>query len=162
MRLLLALILTATLPFAQAGEPEGASIDSAAIEQALLNWDNAWKTKDHVLAAKDYAVDADWTNAFGMTRKGKDQIEATLKEVFALPFVMAGDSQVVSQEIRFLDQGTALVRTRVERVGQLNPDRQALGTRHTNHLRVLKKADGQWRIVSHLISDARSTENGNQ
>ena len=37
----------------------------------------------------------------------------------------------------------------------LAPDGQPLGARHTSHLRVLHRQGANWRIVSHLISDAR-------
>ena len=136
--------------------------DRAAIEKAIHHWNTAWDTKDSALAAQDYAADADWTNAFGMVRKGRAEIQATLAEVFALPFVMAGDSETVDQSIRFLGPDTALVLTRVQREGQKNPGQQSIGTRHTSHLRVFSRIDGRWQIVSHLISDARDRETGKQ
>ncbi len=111
MRFALLLILVLGMPVSVFG---GSNEDKAAIEQAVANWDRAWKIKDPALAARDYAEDADWTNAFGMVRKGQTDIEATLTEAFALPFVMAGDSQTVKQDVRFLDKNTALVLTRVQ------------------------------------------------
>lgn len=161
MRYLLAMLLSmgVLFPLHASSSPE---TDKVAIQQVISNWDRAWKIKDPVLAARDYAKDADWTNAFGMTRKGQAQIEATLKDVFALPFVMAGESSTSQQEIRFLGPDTALVLTRVTRAGQLDPGNKSLGTRQTSHLRVLSRVDGRWQIVSHLISDARSTATGKQ
>ena len=47
---------------------------------------------------------------------------------------------------------------RVERSGQLTPSGQPLGTRHTTHLRVFARSHAGWKIVSHLISDARGSE----
>lgn len=158
--LVLLLILLAGAP--ALAEPTGTSRDQAAIQAAIVRWDHAWESKDAVLAARDYAEDADWTNAFGMIRKGRSAIQATLTEVFALPFVMAGSSETVGQEIRFLGPDTALVLTRVRRAGQQLPDGQALGTRQTNHLRVFSRIEGRWQIVSHLISDARDRETGKQ
>src|SRR5690606_25137795 len=69
--------------------------DRLQIEQAIENWNKAWQTKDYRLAAQDYSEEADWTNAFGMSRKGRTEIEQTLKEIFALPFVMEGESKTV-------------------------------------------------------------------
>lgn len=161
MRLALALFLSlgiSLLSPAHASQDD----DKAAIEQAIANWDKAWKVKDPALASRDYARDADWTNAFGMVRNGREEIEATLKEVFALPFVMAGDSTTADQDIRFLGQDTALVLTRVKRSGQLDPRNESIGLRQTSHLRAFSRIDGAWLIVSHLISDARSTETGKQ
>ena len=60
-----------------------------AIERAYDNWYRGWETKDHELAARDYAVDAIWVNAFGMKRVGRAAIEATLKVTHqppAMPF----------------------------------------------------------------------------
>lgn len=38
------------------------------------------------------------------------------------------------------------------------PDGQALPPRRITHLRVLAREGGEWRIASHLISDARATQ----
>jgi uncharacterized protein (TIGR02246 family) len=126
-----------------------------AIEEIIERWNEGWRTKDPSLATRDYSDDADWTNAFGMQRQGRAEIEALLAQVFALPFVMAASSQVVEQFMRFLHDDVALVWTRVERTGQLKQSGEPLGIRNTSHLRVLVKSDGAWQIVSHLVSDAR-------
>lgn len=131
--------------------------DRKAIEQTISNWETAWKTKNAKLAAHDYSADADWTNAFGMTRRGRTEIEALLEEVFLLPFVMAGESETASQSIRRLAPELVLVITRVERAGQLSSGGEEIGVRHTTHHRILQKTGDQWHIVSHLISDARET-----
>jgi uncharacterized protein (TIGR02246 family) len=81
------------------------------VEQVIENWNRAWKAKDAKLAAQDYAHDADWTNAFGMKRKGRAEIEKFLAEVFTLPFVMAARSKVVEQSVRFIKPDVALVVT---------------------------------------------------
>lgn len=132
--------------------------DSTAIGVALDNWFRASEVKDAALGARDYAPDADWTNAFGMTRQGRAAIEATLREVFALPFVTAGESRPTSQEIRWLRPDVALVVTTVERAGQQAPDGAPLGVRRTTHHRVLVRGAAGWQIVSHLISDARDQQ----
>jgi len=140
------------------GQTKNSNNDQTQIEQAIENWNKAWQTKDSKLAAQDYSDDADWTNAFGMKKKGRAEIEKVLAEVFALPFVMAGESRTVEQSVRFLKPDVALVNTRVERLGQRVASGAELGTRQTSHLRVLVKSKGQWKITSHLISDARDTE----
>ena len=138
------------------GRPDAA--DSAALGAALDRWYQAWETRDAVLGARDYTTDAEWTNAFGMTRRGHVEIEATLREVFGLPFVVAGESRPTTQVIRWLRPDVALVVSRVERVGQQTPGGAPLGTRQTTHHRVFLRADGAWRIASHLISDARDRQ----
>lgn len=132
--------------------------DQVLIEQVVENWNKAWQTKDAQLAAQDYSDDADWTNAFGMKRKGRAEIEKILTQVFSIPSVMAGQSKTIEQSVRFIKPDVALVWTRVERAGQRAPSGAELGTRQTSHLRVLMKSERRWKIVSHLISDARDTE----
>jgi uncharacterized protein (TIGR02246 family) len=125
----------------------------------IEDWNLGWEKKDAALAAKWYSDDADWTNAFGFYKKGRAEIEKFLGEVFALPFVMAGRGKVLEQSIRFIQPNVALVRTKVERTGQLTPSGETLGPRETSHLRVFLKLGNNWKIISHLISDARSREN---
>lgn len=132
--------------------------DRAAVLAAIGRWDTAWATKDHELGAQDYADDAHWVNAFGMERSGRAAISDTLKEVFALPFVMSGQSEPMVDSVRFLDDDAAVVESKVERRGQSASSGEALGVRRTSHLRVFQKRSGQWLIVSHLISDARDRE----
>ena len=154
LRISCVLLLLIVAANAQGG---GANKDQVAIERAISNWETAWKTKDFRLAAQDYSADAEWTNAFGMTRNGRSQIESVLKEVFALPFVMEGNSRTVEQTVRFLKPDVATVVTRVEREGQKAPSGETMAVRKTSHLRVFARRAGKWQIVNHLISDARET-----
>jgi uncharacterized protein (TIGR02246 family) len=136
----------------------GSAEDKKSIEKAYDNWYRAWETKDHKLAAQDYSDDAIWVNAFGMKRVGREEIEKTLKEVFAMGSVMAGKSNTVEKTVKFIKPDVALVSSRIEREGQKMPSGEELGTRQTTHLRVFVKQNEQWQIVSHLISDARARE----
>jgi uncharacterized protein (TIGR02246 family) len=130
--------------------------DRAAIEKAVENWMAAWERKDPHLAVQDYAEDADWTNVFGVRCRSRAELETTLTQIFSSPFAMAGRDTVVSKE--FLRPDVALVRTRIERHGQFMPSGEPMGTRHTTHLRVFERTEAGWKIVSHLISDARDQE----
>ncbi len=140
-----------------AGPASAAGADRAAVEAVVETWNEGWRTKNAELAAQGYSVDADWINAFGMREHGRDAIATRLKEVFGLAFVMGARSRVVAQEIRFIAPAVAVVITQVEREGQTSPSGEQLGTRRTSHQRVLVKEQDEWRIVSHLISDARDT-----
>ena len=155
---LAATIVTLFITGPALGQNKSPKGDQLLIEQVIDNWNKAWQTKDSKLAAQDYSEDADWTNAFGMKRKGQAEIEKILAEVFALPFVMAGQSRTVEQSVKFIKPDVALVITRVERTGQQAPSGAGLGTRQTSHLRVLVRSGKQWKIVSHMISDARDTQ----
>jgi uncharacterized protein (TIGR02246 family) len=158
MRFAVLLVLALFVALPARAQAASAAADSAAIQGALDNWFRAWEVRDAELGARDYAADAEWTNAFGMTRRGRAAIEATLREVFGLPFVVAGDSRPTAQEIRWLRPDVALVVTVVERVGQQSPTGEPLGTRRTTHHRVFVRGDDGWRIASHLISDARDQQ----
>ena len=132
--------------------------DRREIEKAVENWMLAWDRKDSHLAAQDYAEDADWTNVFGVTCRSRAELEGTLTQIFSHAYVMAGRDTVVGQNIRFLRPDVALARTQVERRGQLMPSGAPMGTRHTSHLRVFVRTDSGWKIVSHMISDARDRD----
>ena len=149
-----ALALLSSVAVAQGITPR----EKGAVEQVIENWNRAWQTKDAKLAAQDYSDDADWTNAFGMKKKGRVEIEKFLTEVFSLSFVMAAQSKTIEQSVTFIKPDVALVVTRVERVGQRTSSGEELGTRQTSHLRVLVKTQGTWKITAHLISDARDPE----
>lgn len=132
------------------------SADSAAIMGALQNWERAWEVLDPELAARDYSDDADWTNAFGMRRTGRVEIQALLTEVFALPFVTAGSTTYQYHDLTFAAHDIALLRSLALREGQQLPDGTVEETRRTNHLRVFARRNGNWLIISHLIGDERT------
>ena len=68
-------------------EPAGSESrqDEAAIQQVIANWDNGWKVFDAELATRDYAADADWTNAFGLSRKGRADVHKFLADFYQHP-----------------------------------------------------------------------------
>ena len=152
---LVALFLLAA-PVSATAQGFGTSVDSTSIFTALENWEAAWEVRDPVLAARDYSDDADWTNAFGMRRIGKADIEELLVNVFELPFVMAGRTNYEYHDLRFMTPTIALMRSRALREGQQLPDGTVEDTRRTNHLRVFEKRSGTWYVVSHLIGDERT------
>lgn len=156
MRLLLIFVALLLLP--AAAVPGQDSGDRASILAAIERWDRAWDARDAALGSEDYSDDALWVNAFGMRRTGRAEIAATLAEVFALPFVAAGNSETIDHDVRFVRPDVAAVTTRVERRGQRSPAGEELGVRHTSHLRVFERRGARWLIVSHLISDARDRE----
>lgn len=134
------------------------SNDSLQIVAILDNWNKGWQSKDYKLATKDYSDSAYFTNAFGDKRFGKNQIESLLKEVFSLPFVMAGSSETVTYQFQMLDKLNLVVYSSVVRRGQKLPDNSVIPDRQTSHMRVFQKNNGSWHIVGHLISDARDKQ----
>ncbi len=124
--------------------------DKKIIESMINDWNTAWSTKDAALASKWYSGDAEFTNAFGFSRKGKEAIEEYLKEVFSYDFVMAGNSEQTSLKFFPASPGVIMVISTIERKGQKTAKGEDLGTRMTTHHRLFRKAN-QWEIITHLI-----------
>lgn len=148
------LCLLAPLSSARADDP--AESDRAAIMQALHRWEQAWVDKDAELAARDYSDDADWTNAFGMRRLGREEIQKLLEEVFQLPFVMAGSTLYEYHDFTYVGPSTILLRSRAIRTNQQLDSGKTEPPRRINHLRVFAKQGERWVIISHLIADERT------
>lgn len=138
--------------YAQSNEPSTNSKDQKDIMQAIQNGIQGWEQKDVELATKDYAEDADWTNAFGDRYQGKQKLEEYIQFLFTLPTVMAGKTNYKYHDLKFIGSKVALVRSKSIRLGQQLDDGNPHGDRHINHLRVFEKREGKWLIVSHLIS----------
>ena len=133
----------------------GTQADSAAIMAAFQNWERGWELYDPELASRDYSDDADWTNAFGMRRIGRDSIHALLTQVFDISAVTAGETRYEFHDLRFVSPEIALLRSRAIRERQQLADGTA-EVRRIAHLRVFRKQNGQWLIISHLIADERT------
>lgn len=135
-----------------------AATDSLTILSVIDDWNKGWSTKNYELASQGYSVDARFTNAFGDRRNGRVEIQALLKEVFALPFVMAGNSETTEHRFQPLSDVTVIVHTSVIRKGQQMPDGSVLSDRQTTHMRIFQKEREEWQVVAHLISDARNKQ----
>ena len=134
------------------------SADSIQILSIINDWNDAWQTKDYILATNGYSNDARFTNAFGDKRNGRTEVINLLKTVFALPFVMAGNSETTEHRFQILDGTNVIVHTAVIRRGQKMPDNTVLADRQTTHMRVFQKNGNHWEIKAHLISDAREKQ----
>ncbi len=129
--------------------------DIKAIKETLDSWNQGWARKDVTLAIQDYAEDIDWTNAFGDRFKSRTELKKGLEFIFRLDFVMAGASgENEFEDVMFLKPDVALFRSKLIRRGQKTAAGETMPDRHIHHLRVLQRMDGEWRIVSHLISQS--------
>ncbi len=129
--------------------------DTKAIKQTLDSWNKGWAQNNALLAIQDYSEDVDWTNAFGDRFKSRKELKKGLEYIFSLDFVMAGDSgENEFEDVTFLTPDVALLRSKLVRRGQKTRSGEVMPDRHAHHLRVLKRVDGQWKIVSHLISQS--------
>lgn len=129
--------------------------DKAEILETFKTWNRGWAERDAELAVSDYSENTDWTNAFGDRFVGKAELLRGLKHIFSLDFVMAGTSaENEFTDIVFIRPDVAIVRSNLVRAGQRTSDGKSMPDRHISHLRVYEKNEGEWLIVSHLISQA--------
>lgn len=131
--------------------------DEAAIGHALGVVAAAFRARDAGRLAAVYAEDADWTNAFGTTLKGRAAIVDYLAGLFADPHFGAGRMTGAPRiEVRPVADGVAVAKTYMEIEGQEKADGGALGVRRNHSLKVLQRqASGAWLIVSDIYMDAR-------
>lgn len=128
--------------------------ERAMINQTIKDWDKAWADKDLALALMHYSDDIDWTNAFGDRVQSKSELEELLSFIFKMDFVMAGENNYGENEINFLNDQIAKVRSLNVRKNQKWPDGSPMQDRRISHLRIYKKIDGTWKITDHMISQA--------
>jgi uncharacterized protein (TIGR02246 family) len=131
--------------------------DAVAIEQTLRTLQVAFQSRNAELLRDLYVADADWTNAFGTTRSGRDAIVAYLKGLFANPHFGAGRFAGPPQvSVRPVTEEVVVAKTYVEIAGQQTSDGKELPTRRNHSLKVLvRQPDGRWLIVSDIYMDAR-------
>ncbi len=148
------IVVGVLLSFADLAQAQS-DADRAEILETFDSWNRGWAERDAELAVSDYAENVDWTNAFGDRFVGKAAFLKGLMNIFGLDFVMSGESTDNEfADITFIKPDVAIVRSKLVRAGQRTSDGSLMPDRHINHLRVLKKNDGEWLIVSHLISQA--------
>jgi uncharacterized protein (TIGR02246 family) len=131
--------------------------DASAIEQTLRALQIAFRTRNADLLQEVYAADADWTNAFGTTRSGRDAIASYLRGLFADRHFAAGQLTGTPQvAVRAVTPDVVVVKTYVEIAGQQTADGKTLPVRRNHSLKVLaRQKDGRWPIVSEMYMDAR-------
>ena len=130
--------------------------DAALIGEVLAQVGRGYATLNADLVADAYTDQADWTNAFGQSRQGRDQIRDYLKGVFRSEAFRSGQGVGPPQvSLRLVRPGVAVAHLVSERVGQ-----QTMGTgraiplRKIHQLMVLAKAGDRWSIEAELIMDA--------
>jgi uncharacterized protein (TIGR02246 family) len=128
---------------------------TAAITKLVEDWDQGWRTFDAALATRDYAPDADWTNAFGDSRKGQPEIQRFMTKLYTDPKIRSRRSTPSKTTIRFIRPDIAAVSSYRETVGQKTASGAEYPTRKTHDLRIVVREAGNWLIVSHLIMDEK-------
>ncbi len=128
--------------------------DKNEINNVIKTIAEGWKEKDVEKTTKYYDDKVDWTNAFGDRMQSKKDLKALLKEIYSFDFVMKGNSENQYNDIKFLTPEIAIVRSKTVVKGQEWSDGKVMEDRHNHHLLVFQKKESEWKVISHLISQA--------
>src|SRR5438874_2047140 len=146
----LALALAICVPLVAAADDKDAV--TSVVERNIA----AFRDFDAGRVSDTYADDADWTNAFGVRRRGRADIREFLTNLFARPqFRTRAQSGPSEMSVRFAGPDVAIVQTFAEIVGQRGPNNEELPPRKLHRLMVLTKNAGEWLIVSESVMDER-------
>ncbi|MCB5164655.1 SgcJ/EcaC family oxidoreductase [Streptomyces bambusae] len=103
-----------------------------------------------------YAEDAELTNVVGRTLSGRQAVLGHLRRLFAEPRFLAGRPVGETRsQLRWVTDDVVVVRTYQERAGQQTTSGAVLPTRRTHSLKVLRREDDAWRVVSDFYMDER-------
>ncbi|MBS9462872.1 SgcJ/EcaC family oxidoreductase [Flagellimonas sp. 389] len=128
--------------------------DKQQIETIIKTIAQGWKERDVEKTVQHYDDKVDWTNAFGDRMQTKEELKTLLTEIYGFEFVMKGKSVNQYNDIDFLTPEIAVVRSKTVVKGQEWSNGTAMKDRHNHHLMVFQKKNEEWKVISHLISQA--------
>ena len=134
-------------------QSRGTSEDESAVKALIEGADGDDK---NATKARQYAVDADWTNSFGERLHGREALLQKFDELAHSAFYQAGRDAPGSDkvDVRFVRPDVAVVYEYEEVVGQIDPTiGKPMPPRKIHHQYVVSKEDGKWLIQSELIMD---------
>jgi uncharacterized protein (TIGR02246 family) len=134
-------------------QSRGTSEDESAVRALLQGADGDDK---NATKARQYAVDADWTNSFGERIHGREALLQKFDELAHSDFYQAGRDAPGSDkvDVRFVRPDVAVVYEYEEVIGQTDPTiGKPMQPRRIHHQYVVSKEEGQWLIQSELIMD---------
>ncbi|WNV04182.1 SgcJ/EcaC family oxidoreductase [Candidatus Methylospira mobilis] len=159
LKLLVAVIFMAiNIVIALPGIAADKASEAAAIKEVISHWDVGWNLFDAKVAAQDYADDTDWINSFGVSKKGKAEIQQFLDKLFKSPKITPRKSTPSTSTIRFIRPDIAVASSYRETIEQKTNSGDVYPTRKTRDLRVLVLDKGKWVITSHLIADEKEVK----
>ena len=130
--------------------------DQEAITRTLTSLLAGFSERDVGKLADVYSDDADWVNAFGSVKHGRQQIITYLRGLFADANFNAGTLKAPPQSsIRVLTNEVVVVSTHLLIKGQKLLDGGVIDERDNHSLHVLQRqGDGTWPVVSEIYMDA--------
>jgi uncharacterized protein (TIGR02246 family) len=133
-----------------------ATRDQEAITRTLTSLLAGFSERDADKLTDVYSDDADWVNAFGSVKQGRQEILTYLRGLFADANFNAGTLKAPPQSsIRVLTDEVVIVSTHLLIEGQKLLDGGVIDERDNHSLHVLqRRSDGTWPVVSEIYMDA--------
>jgi uncharacterized protein (TIGR02246 family) len=133
-----------------------ATRDQEAITRTLTSLLAGFRERDADKLTDVYSDDADWVNAFGSVKQGRQEILTYLRGLFADANFNAGTLKAPPQSsIRVLTNEVVLVSTHLLIKGQKLLDGRVIDERDNHSVHVLQRqGDGTWPVVSEMYMDA--------
>jgi uncharacterized protein (TIGR02246 family) len=133
------------------------SDDQQAIGKTLLTLLTSFRDRDAEALRAVYSDDADWVNAFGTVRRGREEIVDYLRGLFADDNFNRGEPAGPPEtSFRVLTPEVVLVSAHLRIKGQGLVGGGTLDRDNFSLRAVQRQADGSWLIVSEMFQDANT------
>jgi uncharacterized protein (TIGR02246 family) len=131
--------------------------DQEAIGKTLLTLLKAFDDRDAEPLRSVYSEDADWVNAFGTVKRGRDDIVEYLRGLFDDANFNRGElTGPPETAFRVLTPDVVLVSAHLQVKGQGLVDGGALDRDNFSLRALQRQQDGSWLIVSEMFQDANT------
>ena len=133
------------------------SDDQQAIGKSLLTLLTSFRDRDTEALHSVYSDDADWVNAFGTVKRGREEIVDYLRGLFADDKFNRGEPESPPEtSFRALTSEVVLVSARLRIKGQGLVGGGTLDRDNFSLRAMQRQADGSWLIVSEMFQDANT------
>jgi uncharacterized protein (TIGR02246 family) len=131
--------------------------DQQAIGKTLLTLLNGFRDRDAEVLHAVYSDDADWVNAFGTVKRGRQDIVDYLRGLFADDNFNRGEPEGPPEtSFRVLTPEVVLVSAHLRIKGQGLVGGGTLDRDNFSLRALQRQADGSWIIVSEMFQDANT------
>lgn len=129
--------------------------DEESILEILDRFEEAFEKRDAKLYASNFSEDAVWENAFGGREEGRANIEARLAGVYRM--FQQADQEIIERRVRFIGEDVAVAVLTKDIQGQRSTKSEVeLPPRRVRNTSVLRKQDGEWKVVYFEAADIRT------
>ena len=131
--------------------------DQQAIGKTLLTLLTGFRNRDAEALRAVYSDDADWVNAFGTVKRGREEIVDYLRGLFADGNFNRGEPEGPPETgFRVLTPEVVLVSAHLRIKGQGLVGGGTLDRDNFSLRALQRQADGSWLIVSEMFQDANT------